>query len=182
VSYTGTELNRGGTIYATSGTGDGSIDLNGFTTTTLGADEQVSICYPNAERDWVGIVSRVPNVSRKWSAAADTVTVRFSSGFLIIGTPGETYSYDFAGLAEYVSNKNGAILPGISPSYSAVGESKAIESAVANTKGTILKAGTEKASFLDRADHAIENVGNVLGVIGSVVKTGINVGKMIGFL
>jgi hypothetical protein len=195
ITYVGTELNRGGQIYATPGIGDGDSTLDGMSIDRLGQRSSTTICYPDSARSWCGLIPKIPQQRREWNTVSSGDAYW---GFVVTGVAGEKYTFDVAGCAEYSPNRSdlsSASSNLLTPSYHAPA-ALTVEAAVNNTKGVVEHAGTHKASFLHKVEGFAENALHVAGVIGKYVKLGadyakpimeaakpiMNAAKMIGFL
>jgi hypothetical protein len=112
IRYTGTELNRGGTIVATA-SADGSLSGKTFSDV---ATDPTSIRYP-VTRNWRTVCFRPSNDSEtvfKEGVYPITNDVndaqnQFRMGFLVQGAPGNTFEFEYVSFSEFVS---GSAIPG----------------------------------------------------------------------
>lgn len=173
ICYTGTELNRSGTIYAVAGIGDGGYRIDGATAANLGANESVTICYPDSKRSWCGILPRIPTSSRVWTdVSTASYNVDYTAGFLIKGVAGETYQYEYVVHVEYGNDDRFVpVVTGLTPTYSASTIAAQIDSVVHATGGVVENAGTKIASFLKKAEGAAANAMQVIDSFGNIAGT-----------
>jgi hypothetical protein len=172
ISYTGTELNRSGQIYANAGYGSGTHVMDGFTASQLGTFESTKILRPDANRSWVGVVKRNTPFDDQWTELSISTYSNHTFGFIVTGVPGETYAYDFAVIAEYAPAGEEVLVPSLTESYSAPDQTRQVASAFTNARGVLLNAGSSKPSFLQKIEGAVDNIPGILDTVSRYVSLG----------
>jgi hypothetical protein len=172
VCYTGTELNRGGLIYANAGVGNTSRTFSGLDASALGTFETTKILKPDSNRSWVGVSKKRSDFNDGWVSSSTGTYSLHTFGFIVVGVPGESYAYDFSMLIEYIPLDNQTLVPSLTESYSAGNMAGQVDSVFNNARGVIMKAGSGSPSFLQKIENVMENAPDIIDTVSRYISLG----------
>jgi hypothetical protein len=169
-------------IYGTGGIGVGTIPLAGNSASALGMFESTIISRPDANRSWIGVTRKPTSGERLYLTGELPANWDLSAGFLVTGVPGETYAYDYASMVEYCPTDVTSITPGMTDSYSSPEHTAQVVTLFNNSKNVIMNAGTKKASFVEEASQALDNVPDIISTVSKYVDLGMKAVNMMSLV
>jgi hypothetical protein len=181
VRYTGTELNRGGVVVALA-MGDSSCAYRDFTSL---ATDPAAVRYP-VSRGWKTICFRpsssvetefVQGVYAVANNGSDS-SVQFRLAFIVTGTPGNTFEWEYISFSEFISGSGTISVPPIKPDGLSKSHTDLMGMSV--TRDFLSQGRTDlqssagpdiyKMAYDWISKYSIEDVSRVAGTIGSGIK------------